>query len=70
MDLLFCQPYCRIQNLVDSGIAQRQTASTYLKRLAAIGVLEERQRGRSKIFVQPKLMEMLTADRNRVERYE
>ena len=25
MDVLFAQPYCRIQNLVDAGVAKRQT---------------------------------------------
>lgn len=70
VDLLFRQPYCRIQNVVDTGIAQRQTASTYLKRLTAIGVLEERQRGREKVFVHPKLMAMLTTDNNGFDRYD
>ncbi len=31
VDLLFEQPYCRIANLVNTGIAKRQTASEYLK---------------------------------------
>lgn len=69
VDLLFRQPYCRIQNIVDSGIAQRQTASAYLKRLTALGVLEERQRGREKVFVHPKLMTMLTTENNGLDRY-
>ncbi|ECC3363818.1 Fic family protein, partial [Salmonella enterica subsp. enterica] len=30
---LFAQPYCRIDNLVERGVAKRQTASTYLKQL-------------------------------------
>jgi len=38
---LFKQPYCRIANVVDAGLAKRQTASVYLKSLAEIGVLRE-----------------------------
>lgn len=38
VELTFTQPYCRIANLVDAGIAKRQTASVYLKELHAIGV--------------------------------
>ena len=46
VDVIFEQPYCRIGNLEAAGIAKRQTASKYLKALAAIGVLEENAAGR------------------------
>ena len=60
-ELIFAQPYCRIGNLVDAGLAQRQSASVYLKRLAEIGVLEERKAGREKLFVNPAFMKLLAA---------
>lgn len=60
VDEIFAQPYCRIQNLVDAGIAKRQTASRYLKLLAELGMLEERIAGREKLFVNPGLMTLLT----------
>lgn len=41
LDKIFEQPYCRIQTLIDANIAQRQTASSYLKKLVDIGVLTE-----------------------------
>lgn len=59
VQVIFEQPYCRIGNLVDKGIAKRQTASVYLKKLAEIGVLREQQAGREKIFINPKLMQLL-----------
>ena len=59
VDELFAQPYCRIQNLVDAGIAKRQTASRYLKLLVDLGVLEERISGREKLFVNPVLLTLL-----------
>jgi len=62
VDLIFVQPYCRIANLEGAGIAKRQTASRYLKALAAIGVLEEQRAGREKLFIHPKLMQLLTHD--------
>jgi len=46
VDLLFEQPYCRIANLVDAGVAKRQTASQYLSLLVENGILEERKVGR------------------------
>jgi Fic family protein len=58
-ELIFVQPYCRIGNVVDAGIAQRQQASVYLKKLAELGILEERKAGREKLFVNPKLLNLL-----------
>lgn len=59
-EMIFVQPYCRIGNLVDAGIAQRQSASTYLKRLCEIGVLEERKVGREKLFINLAFLRLLT----------
>ncbi len=59
-ELIFAMPYCRIQNVVEAGIAQRQSASVYLKKLVAIGVLEERKAGRERLFINPQLLALLT----------
>jgi Fic family protein len=64
VDVIFEQPYCRIGNLVDKQVAQRQAASRYLKELAAIGVLRETQVGKEKIFIHPKLVQLLIRDGN------
>ncbi|MEM9158620.1 MAG: Fic family protein [Verrucomicrobiota bacterium] len=64
VNVIFEQPYCRIQNLVERGLAKRQTASVYLKRLCQIGVLLESQSGKEKLFVHPKLLRLMTADEN------
>ena len=64
VEVLFKQPYCRINNLVDIGIAKRQTASVYLKQLCDIGVLKEVKKGRENIFVHPKYIELLTGEEN------
>ena len=64
VDVIFEQPYCRIANLVDKNIAQRQAASRYLKDLVALGVLQEMQHGKEKLFIHPKLMQLLTRDSN------
>lgn len=69
VDVIFEQPYCRIANLVDAGIAGRQAASRYLKALAAPGVLREQAFGKEKLFVHPKLMNLLTRDANAFEPY-
>ncbi|MBK7686394.1 MAG: Fic family protein [Rhodocyclaceae bacterium] len=69
VDLIFDLPYCRIQNIVDKQIAGRQAASRYLKQLAEIGVLREVMLGREKLFIHPKLLQLLTHDDNTVAAY-
>jgi Fic family protein len=62
VELVFRQPYCRIQNVVSAGIAKRQTASVYLKSLVEIGVLREIAAGREKLFLHPKFLDLLLSD--------
>jgi Fic family protein len=69
VDVIFEQPYCRIANLVDKGIAQRQAASRYLHDLADLGVLREMPVGKEKLFIHPKLMELIGRDDHVFEPY-
>jgi Fic family protein len=69
VELVFEQPYSRIANVVDAGIAKRQTASVYLKALCDIGVLREVKVGREKLFIHPNLMTLLTTDDHKVPQY-
>jgi cell filamentation protein, protein adenylyltransferase len=62
IDLIFTQPYCRIGNVVDKGIAKRQAASTYLKELARLGILAEEKVGRDKLFLHRKYLDLLQSD--------
>jgi Fic family protein len=62
VDLIFTQPYCRIANVVDKGIAQRQTASKMLKELANLNVVQEVVLGRDKVFINLALMDLLAKD--------
>jgi Fic family protein len=69
VDVIFEQPYCRIGNLVDKQIGQRQAASRYLKELVALGVLREMTYGKEKLFIHPKLMQLLSRDSNEFQAY-
>ncbi|PNG59268.1 MULTISPECIES: Fic family protein [unclassified Variovorax] len=64
VETIFEQPYCRIGNLVDKQIAQRQAASRYLKDLVGARVLSEIQAGKEKLFTHPKLIQLLMRDGN------
>jgi Fic family protein len=69
VELIFTQPYCRIANLVEAGIAQRQSASEYLKALVGLGVLEEQKVGRDKLFLHPRFLRLLGNDDHTVHPY-
>lgn len=59
VDLLFVQPYIRIPNLIENGIAKRDAASKYLKILCEIGFLHEVKRGRDKLFINHQFLDLL-----------
>lgn len=61
VELIFQQPYCKIQFVVEAGIAKRQTASGYLQQLEQIGILSSEKRGRELIYRHPDLIEVLAA---------
>ncbi|RYZ90420.1 MAG: Fic family protein [Proteobacteria bacterium] len=70
VEIIFSQPYCRIQTLIDAEIVQREAAARYLKTLVEIGVLKELKVGRDKIFIHLKLMELLKDDENILVPYQ
>ena len=69
VNLIFERPYCRIADVIEAKLAERQTASRYLKQLAEIGVLEEMTLGREKLFLHPKFLALLVRDGNTFAEY-
>ena len=67
--MLFNQPYCRIQNVVEAGIAKRETAARYLRELVEIGVLREQRMGKEKLFVHPAYLRLLSNNDHGLQRY-
>lgn len=61
--LLFRQPYCKIQFVVDEGLASRVTASRYLADLERLGVLRSLQVHREKYFINYRLLDLLASFR-------
>lgn len=61
IEVLFSQPYCKIRFLEQAQIAQRQTASRYLKELSRIGVLAmPLEIGRENYYLNAKFYGLLT----------
>jgi len=69
LELMFSQPYIRIGNLIDSRIASRDTASSYLRKLADAGILVERKKGRAKLFQHTKMLNLLLSQSHTFEKY-
>ncbi len=44
-------------------------ASAYLKELVRIGVLEEKQAGKELLFINPRLLRLLTREANQTDPY-
>jgi Fic family protein len=60
IELLFEQPYCKIDFLVNRNIAKPQTASKYLKSLQELGALDVQKVGREKYYINTTLWNILT----------
>ncbi len=69
LSLVFERPYCRIADVVERGVAQRQTASKRLHELVELGVLQTRPAGRQTLFMHPKLLRLLTLESNAYQPY-
>ncbi len=59
-EVIFVNPYCRIGDLVEAGIAKRQAASVYLKALVDDGMLHEMKAGRENLYINPALLALLS----------
>ncbi len=59
IELLFVQPYTKIEFLVENGIAERRTSSKYLKQLEEIGVLESFKAWKQTIYINKELYNLL-----------
>ena len=69
IEVIFTQPYSRIGDVVDAKLANRATASKYLKELVAKGVLQERKEGRENIYINVRFLGLLTADTHAFEKF-
>ena len=69
IETIFALPYTRIGHLIERGIAQRVSASRYLKQLVEIGVLIEEKHGRDKLFIHRKYMDLLGRDDHEFSAY-
>lgn len=61
IELIYQQPYTRIAFLESAGIAKRQTGSLYLKALEELGLLQSVKLGREIVYLNPRLLDILSS---------
>lgn len=59
IELLFTQPYCKVEFVVNAGIAKRQTAAEYLKQIEKTGLLKSKKVGKEVLYLNLPLFELL-----------
>jgi len=59
VELLFEQPYSKIEFVVEKLNVERKAASRYLKKLEEIGILKSQKIGRESLYLNTKLIEIL-----------
>ena len=59
VELLFEQPYSKIEFVVNQLGVERKAASRYLKELEEIGILQSQKVGRETLYINKELIEIL-----------
>lgn len=59
VELLFEQPYCKIEYVVDRLDVERKAASRYLKEMESIGLLQSQRIGRETLYINKGLIDIL-----------
>lgn len=59
LEILFNQPYCKMKFLEEAGIAKKNTARKYLKKLENLGLLDSVKVGREKLYVNVEFYNLL-----------
>jgi Fic family protein len=59
IELLFTQPYCKVEFVVKADIAKRQTAAEYLKEIEKTGLLKSKKVGKEVLYLNIPLFELL-----------
>ncbi len=62
LQLMFTLPYLKIELLEKKGIAHRQTASGWLKKMAEIKILQPQKIGRTTYYINYRLMDLLASN--------
>mgnify|MGYP000645739541 CR=1 FL=1 len=60
IELIFEQPYCKTEFIINKEIAQRKAAERYLKELVRLKILEPEKVGKEVVYKNNELYRILT----------
>ena len=60
IELLFHQPYCKVEHIVNARLAKRQTAAEYLKALEHAKLLKSKKSGKEILYLNTPLLKLLS----------
>lgn len=60
IEVIFKNPYCKIQFIEEAGLAKRQTAAVYLKTLEDLGLLSAVKKGREQYYLNKPLLKIMS----------
>lgn len=59
VEVLFVNPYCKVEHIIRAVNVERKAASRYLHQLEEVGILESHKIGKENIFVNRELIQLL-----------
>ncbi len=59
LEVLFKQPYCKVQFLEEAGLVKRITAGKYLNKLTEMGILKKQKVGKENLYVNVEFYNLL-----------
>ena len=59
IEVMYKNPSCKVQFIVNAGFVQRQTASRYLKTLESLGILSSTRVGSENYYINDELVKIL-----------
>ncbi|MGI9548691.1 MAG: Fic family protein, partial [Bdellovibrionales bacterium] len=60
IELIFINPYCRIEHFTNQNLGTPKTAKKHLDLLVGKGILKSEKRGRSVIYINHKLYNLIS----------
>jgi Fic family protein len=61
IEIIYKNPYCKVQFIVDAGLVKRQAASNYLKTLESLDILHCVRVGVEKYYINDELLKLLAS---------
>jgi len=62
VELIYEQPYCKTEYIIQKGIAKRKAAERYLKELERLEILKSEKIGKEVVYLNKNLLKILSGE--------